>query len=265
MTSILAAVEYGGPWEMPPIGELFNFPPIPGTENWGMFAVNRVSLMLLTSTLMLCAFFYVAFAKPTIVPNRIQGAAEGIVEFIRERIAIDIIGPEGVKYVPLLTGLFVFIFLNNLFKLTPGIMLPSTSRMAIPGFLAVLAWLVFIGSGIKAQGVVGYFKETLIPPAPWLILPLLVPIEFVSNIILRPFTLAIRLFANMVAGHILVVVTLITIHAFLVWGPGLPVGIFALVAAPLVFAFELFIISLQAYIFTMLTAVYISSSIHAAH
>lgn len=265
MTSILAAVEYGGPWELPPIGELFNFPPIPGTENWGIFAVNRVSLMLLTSTLMLCAFFYVAFAKPTIVPNRIQGAAEGIVEFIRERIAIDIIGPEGVKYVPLLTGLFVFIFLNNLFKLTPGIMLPSTSRMAVPGLLAVLVWFVYVGSGIKEQGLGRYLKETLVPPAPKLILPILVPIELISNLVLRPFTLAVRLFANMVAGHILVVITLFTIHSFLIWGPGLPVGLFALVASPLVFGFELFIIGLQAYIFTMLSAVYISSSIHAAH
>jgi F-type H+-transporting ATPase subunit a len=265
VTSILAAVDYGGPWELPPIGELFNFPAIPGTENWGIFALNRVSMMLLTSTVMLCAFFYVAFAKPKIVPNRLQSAAEAVVEFIRERIAIEIIGPEGVRYVPLLTGLFVFIFLNNLFKLTPGIMLPTTSRIAIPVLLAVIVWVVYIGSGIKEQGVGQYFKETLVPPAPKMILPILVPIEFISNLLLRPFTLAVRLFANMVAGHILVVITLVTIHAFLVWGPGLPVGVFALVISPLVFGFELFIIGLQAYIFTMLSAVYISSSIHAAH
>jgi F-type H+-transporting ATPase subunit a len=265
VSAILAAVEYGGPWEVPPIGELFNFPPIPGTEDWGVLAVNRVSVFLLVSTLLLCAFFYTAFANPRIVPNRLQSLAESIVEFIRERIAIEIIGPEGVRYVPLLTSLFVFIFLNNLFKLTPGIMLPTTSRIAIPALLAVLVWFIYVGSGIQAQGVVGYFRETLVPPAPKLILPILVPIEFISNLVLRPFTLAVRLFANMVAGHILVVITLITIHAFLVWGPGLPVGIFALVLSPLVFGFELFIIGLQAYIFTMLAAVYISSSIHAAH
>jgi hypothetical protein len=93
VTPILGAVEYGGPWEVPPIGELFNFPPIPGTEDWGIFAVNRVTLMLLTSTLILCAFFYTAFARPKIVPNRLQGLAESIVDFIRERIAIEIIGP----------------------------------------------------------------------------------------------------------------------------------------------------------------------------
>ncbi len=265
MSSILAAVDYGGPWELPPIGELFNFPVIPGTENWGIFAVNRVSLMLLTSTIMLCAFFYVAFVKPRIVPNRIQSLAESIVDFIRNGIVLEIIGPKGLKYVPLLTCFFVFIFLNNLFKLTPGIMLPTTSRIHVAGLLAVIVWLVYIGAGIKEQGFLHYFKETLVPPAPKMILPILVPIEFISNLILRPFTLMVRLFANMVAGHILVVITLITIHAFLVWGPGLPVGIFALVISPLVFGFELFIIGLQAYIFTMLAAVYISSSLNPAH
>jgi F-type H+-transporting ATPase subunit a len=227
--------------------------------------MNRVAVFLLLSAVILVAFFAASLGNPKVIPSRLQAAGEGIVDFIRERIAIEVIGHDGVRYVPLLTGLFVFIFLNNLFKLTPGIMLPTTSRIAIPGMLAVIVWVVYIGSGIKEQGLGGYLKATLVPPAPKAILPLLVPIEFLSNIILRPFTLAIRLFANMVAGHILVVITLITIHAFLVLGPGLPVGLFALIISPGVFAFELFIIGLQAYIFTMLAAVYIGSSLHAEH
>jgi F-type H+-transporting ATPase subunit a len=93
--------------------------------------------------------------------------------------------------------------------------------------------------------------------------PILAVIEVVSNLILRPFALAVRLFANMVAGHILVVITLVTIHVFLYPRPGLPVGILALGLSPAVFAFELFIIGLQAYIFTLLTAVYISSSMES--
>jgi F-type H+-transporting ATPase subunit a len=160
--------------------------------------------------------------------------------------------------------MFVFIYLNNLFKITPFIMLPPTSRIHIPGFLALISLVVFIGVGIQHHGLVGYFKGIAFPPGvPKPLYVILTPIEIVSNLVLRPFTLAIRLFANMVAGHILVVITLITIHAFLVWGPGLPVGIAALAASPLVFGFEFFIISLQAYIFTMLTAVYIASSIEA--
>jgi F-type H+-transporting ATPase subunit a len=265
VTSVLGAVDYGGPWEVPDIGYLFNFDYFPATEGWYPFAMNRVAVFLLLSAVILVAFFAASLGNPKVIPSRLQAAGEGIVDFIRERIAIEVIGHDGVRYVPLLTGLFVFIFLNNLFKLTPGIMLPTTSRIAIPGMLAVIVWVVYIGSGIKEQGLGGYLKATLVPPAPKAILPLLVPIEFLSNIILRPFTLAIRLFANMVAGHILVVITLITIHAFLVLGPGLPVGLFALIISPGVFAFELFIIGLQAYIFTMLAAVYIGSSLHAEH
>jgi F-type H+-transporting ATPase subunit a len=264
---VIAAVEYGGPWGLPPIGELFNFAPLPGTEEWGggLLAVNRVSLMLLTSTIILMLFFVAAFSNAKVVPGRLQGAAESVVDFVRDQIALEIIGEEGRKFVPLLTSLFVFIFVNNLFKLTPAISLPTTGRIAVPLLLAVIVWFVYIGAGIQAQGFIGYFKETLIPPAPKAILPILIPIEFISNLILRPFTLMVRLFANMVAGHILVVITLITVHAFLVLGPGLPLGIFALVISPLVYAFELFIIGLQAYIFTMLAAVYIGSSVHAAH
>jgi F-type H+-transporting ATPase subunit a len=261
----VAAVEYGGPWELPPILHLFEFPYLPATEDWGPLAINRTVLMVLFAAVAIGTVFFLGTSKGQVVPGKLQAAVEGIVEFIRERIAIEIIGPEGTRYVPLLTTLFVFIFLNNLFKLTPFIMFPPTSRMAITGMLALMVWFIYIGAGIRAQGLGGYLKATLVPPAPKAILPILVPIEFISNIILRPFTLAIRLVANMIAGHILVVITLITIHAFLVWGPGLPVGIAGLFLAPIVFGFELFIIALQAYIFVMLTAVYIGASIHAEH
>jgi F-type H+-transporting ATPase subunit a len=263
---VVAAVEYGGPWELPPLEELFVFPKFPFTEGWGVLALNRTTLYLLLSAVVIGGFFYASFRKPDIVPDRLQATAEAFIEFIR-RLAIDVIGPEGSRFVPFLATLFAFIFLNNLFKITPFIMLPPTARIHIPAFLAVLVWLIYVGVGMKEQGPVSYFKEMLFPPGvPWPLYVLLTPIEILSNLIFRPVTLTFRLFANMVAGHILVVITLITIHAFLVWGPGLPLGIFALFPlSPLVFAFELFVISLQAYIFTMLTAVYISTSVHAAH
>lgn len=266
-SALLGAIPYGGPWEIPPVGELFNFRYFDFTQNWagGYLAVNRVVLIMFFGILVLMGFFGAALAKPKVVPGRLQSAAEGIVDFVRG-IATEIIGPEGKQFVPLLTTFFVFIFIMNLFKLTPFIMFPPTSRIAVPLFLALIVWLVYIGVGIRNQGFVGYFKELLFPPGvPKALYVLLTPIEFVSNLVLRPFTLAVRLFANMVAGHILVVITLLTIHGFLVFGPGLPVGIFALIAAPLVFGFEFFIIALQAYIFTMLAAVYIGSSVHPAH
>ena len=269
--AIVAAVPYGGPWELPTdANELFNMPPLPFTEAWQLFGVdlsiNRTILIIFLTVLVAMLFFGLAFNEPRIVPGKLQAGAEAAVSFIRDKVAIDIIGPEGARYVPLLFTLFVFILLNNLAKITPFIMLPPTARIALPLFLAVIVWLVYVGVGIKAQGPIGYFKAMAFPPnVPLPVYLILTPIELISNIVLRPFTLAIRLFANMVAGHILVVITLITIHAFLVFGPGLPVGLFALAVSPLVFGFELLIIILQAYIFTMLAAVYISASLHAEH
>lgn len=263
--ALVAAVEYGGPWDLPPLEDLFVFPPLPFTEGWGAFALNRVSLMLLFSAVVITGLLFAAFRNPQVVPGRLQTVAEAFLEFIR-KLAIDVIGPEGTRFVPLLAGLFAFIFVNNFFKITPFIMFPPTGRLHIPAFLAVIVWLVYVGVGMKEQGPVKYFKELMFPPGvPWPVYILLTPIEILSNLVFRPITLTFRLFANMVAGHLLVVITLITIHAFLVWGPGLPVGIMALALSPVVVAFEMFVIGLQAYIFTMLTAVYISTSVHAPH
>ncbi|HVM00215.1 MAG TPA: F0F1 ATP synthase subunit A [Egibacteraceae bacterium] len=269
LNAMVAAVPYGGPWELPDISHLFEMPTLPWLDFqlFGLeLGINRTILIIFLTVLVSMAFFGMALGSPQVVPGKLQATAEAAVSFVRDRVAIEIIGPEGSRFVPLLFTMFVFVFLNNLAKITPFLMLPPTSRIAIPGFLAVISWLVFVGVGMKEQGPISYFKDMAFPPGvPKPVYVILAPIELVSNIILRPFTLAVRLFANMVAGHILVVITLITIHAFLVLGPGLPVGLFALVASPLVFGFELLIISLQAYIFTMLTAVYISSSLHAAH
>jgi F-type H+-transporting ATPase subunit a len=107
--TVFGAVDYGGPWELPPVGELFNFPYFPGTENWGPLALNRTAVFLLLSSVILSAVFLSAASGAKVVPGRFQGAIESLVEFIRERIAIEIIGPEGRKYVPLLTTFFVFL------------------------------------------------------------------------------------------------------------------------------------------------------------
>lgn len=267
---MLGAVEYGGEWGLPEsINDLFSFPPIPFTEDWEILgvslAVNRTVLMLLASTVVIGAFFWFAVKDRKVVPDKLQGSVEMIVEFIREQIAIPSIGPHGTAFVPFLTTLFAFVLLNNLFKLTPFIMLPPTARMGVPAFLAVVVLITFIVVGIRTHGVLTYLKDSIFPPGvPALAYLVVSPIELVSNFIMRPLTLAIRLFGNMVAGHLLVVITLITIHAFLTVGLfGEPlqamtaVGVFALLASPVVFAFELLIIVVQAFIFTILSAVYI--------
>jgi F-type H+-transporting ATPase subunit a len=269
---ILAAAEWGGEFEgvLDPITGLFEMRPWPWTADWAIGPVelwlNRTIMIAWLMTLLAIVLFVVAMRKPAVVPGKLQSMAELVVEFVRG-IAVDIIGPKGHRYVPLLTSFFVFILFMNIAKITPIFMLPPTSRIAFPLFLALITWFVYVGAGIKEQGFGHYFKELAFPPGvPKPLYILLTPIEILSGLILRPFTLMLRLFANMVAGHILVVITLVAIHVFLPSTPvGWSVGLFALIASPLVFAFELLIIGLQAYIFTMLTAVYISTSVEAAH
>ncbi len=270
MTPFLAVdVQYGGEFDgaLDPITSLFDMPPIVEFAVGGVdLSINRTILIIWFMTAVAAGLFLAGFRGATIVPGKLQAACEMVIDFVRG-IAEDIIGPgkdKGEKFVPLLTTFFVFVFFMNVAKLTPGIMLPPTSRIAVAGFLALTAWAVYVVVGIQNHGFFGYFKELAIPPGvPKALLPILAPIEIISNLVLRPFTLGVRLFANMVAGHILVVITLVTIHVFLFPRPGLPVGILALGLSPLVFAFELLIIGLQAYIFTMLTAVYISSSMES--
>lgn len=269
MTHVLAAAEWGGEFDgvLEPISALFDFPAIFEFTLFGVdLMINRTILIAWLMTAIVMIVFLVGLSKPKIVPGKLQAFLEMIIEFNRT-IAMEIIGPKGAKFVPLLTTFFVSIFALNVAKITPFLLLPPTSRAAWPLFLAMISWTVYVGVGIKEQGLIGYFGGLAFPPGvPKPLYVILTPIELVSALILRPFTLAVRLFANMVAGHILVVITLVTIHIFLPSFPfGWMVGVAALVASPLVFGFELFIIALQAYIFTMLTAVYISSSMEAHH
>ncbi|MEX2503934.1 MAG: F0F1 ATP synthase subunit A [Egicoccus sp.] len=268
MTPILAAAEYGGEFDgaFDNINALFDMPTLIPIHIGGLdLSINRTILIAWIMTAVAALIMYAAFKNPKIVPSKMQSVGESIIDFVRN-IAHEIIGPKGAAYVPLLTTFFIAILFLNLAKITPIFMLPPTSRMAWPALFAIIAWLVYVGAGIKEQGAGHYFKEMAFPPGvPKALYIILTPLELLSNLILRPFTLAVRLFANMVAGHILVVITLVTVHVFLYPRPGLPIGIVGLAASPLVFGFELVIIVLQAYIFTMLTAVYISSSVEPAH
>jgi F-type H+-transporting ATPase subunit a len=260
VTALLAAVEWGGNFGLPPVGELFNFPA------FGPLGINRAIVLILVATAAAALLFIVAFSNAKIVPGRVQLVAETIVEFIREQIVLQIIGPDGLRFVPLLVTMFMFIWFNNLLEITPLVNFPTTSRIALPMFLAAISYVLFVFLGFRHHGL-RYLKDVAFPPGvPWPIYILLTPIELVATFVLRPFTLAIRLFANMVAGHILLTIVFLASHAFFYpkW-PGAIVGVLTAVAGPLAVGFELFIASLQAYIFVILTAVYISGALHPEH
>src|SRR3970282_2261363 len=143
-------------------------------------------------------------------PGRFGVMMESLVSFVRDDIAKGTIGPEGGKYAPYLLAMFLFILVGNLFELTPFINFPITSRMAIPLMLSVFTYLIFVIVGFSHNGL-AYLGQIIWPRSVPIGLRWLVGlIEFVSTFALRPITLAVRLFANMVAGHLMLTLLLVS-------------------------------------------------------
>lgn len=227
-------------------------------------AINRVVVLTWVAAALCTAFFVLGARRKSIVPRGLQTVAEDAYLFVRNQIAIDVIGPqEGIKYAGYLTTLFFFVFFSNFLEIVPGINFPVTSRMGVPAFLAVATWVIFNFIGIRKQGLGHYIKGTLFPPGvPWPVYILLTPIELFSVFIIRPFTLAVRLFGNMFAGHTLLTIFFLFTAGLVAPQPSAPLGLLTLAVSSVLIIFELLIISLQAYIFTMLTAFYIAEAVH---
>ncbi len=249
--------------EFPPIGHLFDWPSMlfEGT----VFAVNKTVLIYVASVIVTMVIFGLAGRqRASLVPAGVQHVAESGVNFIEESVVMQTIGPDGKKFVPFLTTMFFFILFSNITEVIPFIQFPANGRMAVPITLAVLVWVIYNTVGVRHQGFFGYLKNSLFPPGvPWLLYVIVTPIEFVSTFVVRPFSLAIRLWANMVAGHLLLV-TFAILSATLWDFYALPA---ALPFLMLIFmtAFEILVSLLQAFIFTILTAVYIGGAMHPEH
>ena len=227
------------------------------------FAINRVVLLMFVGSALCLLFFFLGARRGSLVPKGMQNLAEQAYLFVRNQIAIDVIGPkDGPRFASYLTALFYFIFFMNLLEIVPGINFPVTSRMAIPALLALLTYIIFNFIGIKNQGW-RYFKDTLFPPdVPKPIYLILTPIELFSVFIIRPLTLAIRLLANMMAGHVLLTIFFLFSAQFVRLDFTLPLGIATALIAAVLIVFELLVIAIQAYIFTLLTAFYIAEALH---
>jgi F-type H+-transporting ATPase subunit a len=173
-------------------------------------------------------------------------------------------GKQGDKYVPFLLALFFFVWLMNVMSFVPGIQFPVSSIIAFPAALAIMVWLTYMYAGFKKHGL-GYFRVLGVPSGvPVGILFILTPIELLSNIFVRPFTLAIRLFANMFAGHLLVA-TFSAGAWYMFSVKGIVFSGASFTMAIVMTGFELFIQALQAYIFVMLTASYLGGALEEAH
>jgi F-type H+-transporting ATPase subunit a len=248
----------------PPSTRDFDFPPVFGE---GTF-VTKPMLIIVLGTAVVALLLWLAARRAALVPGKMQFAGESFYGFVRNTIGIDAIGAEGRRYVPYLTALFSFIVVLNISGFVPFVQFPATSKIAIPLFLAVISWLLFIYVGIRKQGIVGYFKNMMFPPGvPWPIYILLAPLEFFSTIIVRPATLTLRLTLNMFAGHLVLLVCVLGGEYLLLDGGPL---LKAISVVPFGFGivlslFELFIQVLQAYVFALLSALYIGGALVEEH
>jgi F-type H+-transporting ATPase subunit a len=219
-------------------------------------------------TVAVAAFFLIAFRNPQVVPRGIQNIGELAVDFVRVQIIDTIMGVSGRRYMPLLVTMFFFILAMNMAGVIPFLNISGTSVVAIPLIMAVIAWFTFNIAGIRKHGFGKYLKANLFPPGvPAPIYVLLTPIEFFSTFLLRPVTLTIRLLANMMAGHLMLVL-FFSGATYLLLDAGWalkPFGVGAAIMGFFITAFEILVAFLQAYIFTLLTALYISGAESESH
>ena len=249
----------------PPGVESFDLPPIFEGVPW----LDKYVLMAAVSVVLILAFWLVMARMNAMVPRKSQFVGEIAYNFVRNSIARDMIGHDYRKWLPLIIALFSFVLVNNLFGVFPLTLLPTASHVGWAYGLAGMVWLIYNGIGIAKHGPFGYLKHVTLPSGvPKAMWPLIIPLEFLSNIIIRPMTLSLRLFANMFAGHLLVLVFVLGGEYLLLESDSIVnniAGVAAWIFSLAIFALEIFVQSLQAFIFALLTAQYIASALADEH
>ena len=234
----------------------------------GPLAITRPAVVLLLSVALVSWFLIATTKRAAIVPSKGQWVTESAYGFIRNGVARDIIGSKDfLRFVPLLFSMFVLILVNNLFGVLPPIQFPTMSRIGIPIALTLVVYVTYHYIGIKRVGLRAYFKNLVPPGLPGWIVPFIFVLEVITFFITRPLTLALRLFGNMFAGHLLLLLFITGGEYLMINGSfGLKIagaGSFAM--AFVLTVFEMLIEFLQAYIFTLLAAMYIAGSLSDEH
>ena len=256
---ILHHVLDGREIELPFLGYI-HIPQIPPVFGIDITPTKHVVFMLIAAFLVLITFYVVARGyKKSLVPKRLANFFEVLIVFVRDEIAEPTIGKAYKTFLPFLLTMFFFILFGNFLGLIP-FSATFTSNIAVTATLAIISFLMIQLGGIKQNGFFGYFKGLVPHGIPVLLLPLMVLVE-VLGLFTKPFALAIRLFANMIAGHTVILALL-----------GLIFFMGTIFIAPVSVAFAIFIYLLeilvaliQAYIFTMLTALFIGMAVHQEH
>ena len=246
-------------WEFFPDAVLFD-----GT--W--FALTRINLIQILASVVLIVVFLIGTRRMRIVPGRFQSVVEMGLDFVRVNIAHDLLGrKDGDRFLPILTTFFFLILFMNITGIIPGLNIAGTSVIAMPLLLALVAYVMFIYAGIrKSPG--NFFKNSLMPPGvPWPLYIIIIPLEFLSTFIIRPITLTLRLLMNMIVGHLMLVLFFAATQFFIfsLGGFWSLLGVGTLAFGFAFTLFEILVAFLQAYVFTILTAVYIQLAVAEEH
>ena len=258
-TTVLAAEEFE-----PPSAPDF-WQPLVGD---GDFAITRTMVVMVLSVIVLALVMMAVTRRLAVVPGRGQYRLEGVYGLVRNSIGRDIIGQDHFRpYIPLLFTLFTLILLNNLLGIVPLVQFPTMSRVGFPLALALGVYVVYLVAGVKRRGLGGFFRSLVPGGLPWWVVPIVFVLELVTFLITRPVTLTLRLFGNMFAGHILLLLFALGGEFLLLHGEGLlkVVSIPAFLMFFLFSAFEILIAFLQAYVFILLAAVYLAEVYADAH
>jgi F-type H+-transporting ATPase subunit a len=232
------------------------------------FEINRIILVRWVAVIALLLVFWLGTRRMKVVPGRFQSLVEMGLDLVRVNIADDLLGKkDGRRFLPILTTIFFLVLFMNLTGVIPGLNIAGTSVIGVPLVLAIVAYVTFIYAGIK-KSPKNFFKNSLFPSGvPWPVYIIVTPIELISTFIIRPITLTLRLMMNMIVGHLLLVLFFAATQFFIFtlggWytAPGVGALAFGFVCTP----FESLVAVLQAYVFALLTAVYIQLAVAEEH
>lgn len=273
-----------------PADHVYNHVGVKSADGWWLWSGNQGNLVL-SAIILILGGLYVASRVKTgpesdgteryITRGKFAQLVEVICVYLREEVVRPLLGDRTDKLMPILWSIFFFILVNNLLGLLPlldiqHLLFPhlrdshaafvggtATQNIWVTGALALIAALLFNGAALARLGLGGYIKH-LTADAPMFVWPLIVPIEFLGQVFIKPVALAVRLFANMTAGHILLAT--LFMFAGVVWDKGIliqaPVTLVSIVGGMAVMVLELFVAFLQAFVFMFLTTVFISLMDH---
>lgn len=263
-TLIATSTEDGPEFHGPSIDEFFP----DAVFQLGDLVVNRIHLIQFLATIAVVLIFWLGTRRMKVVPGRFQSIVEMGLDFVRVNIAEDLLGKkDGQRFLPILSTIFFMILFMNITGIIPFLNIAGTSIIAVPLLLAVVSYVTFIYAGIK-KSPKNFFKNSLFPSGvPPVLYIIVTPLEFISTFIIRPITLTLRLLMNMMVGHLMLVLFFVATQFFIIdlggWWSALGAGTLAFGFAFTLF--EILVAFLQAYVFTILTAVYIQLAVAEEH